>query len=148
MTTNKIPNWLVITMVILGVIGLFDASYLTISHYTGSQLNCNIFEGCEVVTTSKYSKILGIPVSLLGALYYLTILITAVIYLDRKNTKVFQLLRGFTIFGLLFTGWFTYVQGFILHAWFQYCVLSAITSTTLFILALISLCYLPIRGKA
>jgi uncharacterized membrane protein len=48
----------------------------------------------------------------------------------------FQLF-GVTLIGLLFSGYLTYVQFGILHAYCPYCLLSAVTTTCLFIISTI-----------
>ena len=55
------------------VLGLAFAIYLTVEHYTPSTtLACpeSATVNCQKVTTSSYSHVLGIPVALLGAVYF------------------------------------------------------------------------------
>lgn len=55
------------------VLGLAFAIYLTVEHYTQSTtLACpeSATVNCQKVTTSSYSHVLGIPVALLGAVYF------------------------------------------------------------------------------
>ncbi len=122
-----------IAFILVALLGLCDASYLTIKHFRGEVPPCSILHGCGQVTTSVYSQILGIPVALLGTLYYLTILFGCILYLDTKNTKILKYLSYFTITGLLFSIYFTALQAFVIHSWCQYCLFSAFTSTILFI---------------
>lgn len=136
-----LPNWLIYMILAVAFLGFIDASYLTISHYTGSELNCTLTQGCGEVTSSEYSKIFGTPVALLGLLYYLTVLIGTLLYYDTRNFKIIQLLRPLSLAGFLFSAWFVYVQIFLIQAICQYCMLSAITSTILFILGLVTLKY-------
>ena len=136
---NPLPKWIIITILIVSFIGFLDAAYLTAEHYSAGAIECNIFEGCNEVTTSQYSVIAGIPVAILGALYYLVIFISSLIYLDRENLSVLYSACWLTTAGLLFSIWFTYVQIFLLQTLCQYCILSAITSTILFVLAAILL---------
>lgn len=133
-----VPNKLVIFLLIVALLGFADATYLTIEHYQNVIPPCTT-SGCETVLTSAYSSVVGIPVSLLGALYYLIVLIGVFAYLESKNTKVLKWALLFTVFGLLCSLWFLYVQAFILNAYCQYCLVSAATSTILFITAVITL---------
>lgn len=133
---NIIPNWLILSISTLAFIGFLDASYLTIKHFTGGIVNCTLTEGCDIVTTSQYSEIFGIPVALLGLFYYLTVLITSLLYFDTKNYKIISFLPIMATAGILFSGWFVYAQIFLIKAICQYCVLSAITSTLIFILSM------------
>lgn len=133
---QPISKWIVFAILAISFLGFLDATYLTINHYSGGNIECNILAGCDTVTQSKYAVILGIPVALMGALFYLTMLISSLLYLDRKNTKAIYLASYLTIFGFVFSLWFTAVQVFILHAYCQYCLVSAIFSTILFILGI------------
>lgn len=70
------PRWLTVAAPLLCLAGLAVATYLTIAHFdTQVRLVCSDtgFVNCAAVTTSAQSKIIGIPVALLGLLYFLTI---------------------------------------------------------------------------
>ena len=72
-----VPRWLPITSLALVVIGLALSVYLTYEHYTASAtLACsdNGVVNCLQVTTSAQSKVFGIPVALLGLLYFVAML--------------------------------------------------------------------------
>jgi uncharacterized membrane protein len=129
-------NKLIFGFVGLALIGFLDAIYLTVSHYTG-HINCSVISGCQEVLLSPYSKILGIPLALLGALYYLFILINSLLYIDNQNkwSKIF--LSYLPIFGFLFSLYLLYLMIFVIEALCQYCLISAGSSTILFILSLI-----------
>lgn len=124
-------------LLLFGLLGFLDASFLTIEHFRGEIPPCTITHGCEQVTTSPYSYIFGVPVALLGLMYYTSVLLGAVLYLDIKDEKILRVLAHYTIIGFLFSLWFTFLQAFIIRAWCQYCLFSALTSTSLFILGVI-----------
>ncbi|MEK7641946.1 MAG: vitamin K epoxide reductase family protein [Patescibacteria group bacterium] len=130
-----IPTSFAVGILIVAVLGFVDAAYLTIEHYKGVIPPCSVVSGCETVLTSSYSLILGMPVSLLGALYYLVIAIGIFAYMDTKKTEILKWTLFLTIFGLLMSLWFLVVQAFILKAWCIYCLGSAVTSIALFVLA-------------
>ncbi|MDP3710739.1 MAG: vitamin K epoxide reductase family protein [bacterium] len=133
MIPSKKLNWILAVFIVAGFIGFLDAAYLTVQHYQQGVLPCYIFEGCDLVTTSKYSAIFGIPVSLFGALYYVFIMLAALFYLDTKNKKALKILKILPVVGLVATIWFLFLQIFIIKAICFYCVVSAVTSTTIFI---------------
>jgi len=110
-----------------------DAGYLSFKHMRHEVPTCTIIKGCDVVTTSAYSSILGIPVAYLGTLYYLSILFLAIVYIDKKNPMALALASRLTIAGLLASAWFVYLQLFILNAICVYCMGSALSSTILFV---------------
>jgi uncharacterized membrane protein len=73
----EVPTWLPIVSLTLAVIGLGLSAYLTYEHYTGSTtLACsdNGAVNCLQVTTSAESKVFGIPVALLGLLYFIAMI--------------------------------------------------------------------------
>jgi uncharacterized membrane protein len=136
-----IPKWIIFALIFVSFIGFLDATYLTAKHYLGTPLECSIFEGCERVTTSPYATVFGIPVALLGALYYLFIFILSVAYLDTKRSLFISIIPPFTAMGLLASVWFIYLQLFVIKAICIYCVVSAVTSTALFILGIFVIRY-------
>lgn len=134
--TTKIILWV---MVATSVLGFFDAFYLTVKHYTNSTPVCSIIAGCEVVTTSVYSVILGIPVALLGVLYYIAVLGTSLILLSTPNKLLKTLLPYATVTGLAASAWFVYLQLFVIQTICIYCIGSATTSTILFVCGMLLL---------
>ncbi|MBD3360197.1 hypothetical protein GF366_00175 [Candidatus Peregrinibacteria bacterium] len=138
---KKIPNWLIWSIVIVAFAGFLDATYLTVAHFSGSELNCSILEGCNEVTASEYSKIFGIPLALMGSLYYITILILTLLHYDTGNKNVISLVPILTTIGFIFTLYLVYLQLFVINAICVYCMFSALTSTVLFVLGLFILKY-------
>jgi uncharacterized membrane protein len=129
---NSIPKWIVILLVVIAVIGFADSTYLTIEHFRNVIPPCTT-DGCETVLTSVYSTIVGVPVSVLGSLYYLAILVLLVAYLDSKKEKALRIAMVGTTLGFIMSAYFFIIQAFVLHAFCQYCLLSALTSTILFV---------------
>lgn len=129
-----IPKWIIIMLVIAVLIGFADATYLTVEHYQNKIPPCTI-GGCEIVLTGSYSQIIGIPVSLLGAIYYLFILIFLILYIDLKKEIFLRVPLIVSIFGLIASIWFSYLQIFVIKAFCPYCAVSAVTSLIIFISA-------------
>ena len=107
--------------------GLGIAAYLTIVHYTGAAPACAIAHGCEVVQSSAYAKLAGIPVALLGLLGYAAILASLVRDDETARTVTALLALG----GAGFSAWLTYVEVARLDAICIWCVGSAICMTML-----------------
>jgi uncharacterized membrane protein len=73
-----VSGWRPITAFVLSIAGFGDSMYLTIEHYTGnSALVCsaNSVVDCLKVTTSPESKVFGIPVALLGLVFFTAMLV-------------------------------------------------------------------------
>lgn len=122
-----------ILFLVIALIGFADATYLTIQDSLNVIPPCFVASGCETVLTSAWSKIGGIPVALLGALYYLAIVILSGIFLFTKKESVLRITSWGTFLGLFATLWFVSLQLFIIKNICFYCMISAATSITLFI---------------
>jgi len=123
---------------IVGLLGLTDSIYLTIHHYNATEVPCGITGGCEQVLTSSYAEIAGLPLGVYGAIAYFTAFALAFLsaYGNELTWKLFGILA--TIMAAA-SCWFIFVQAYYIHAYCQYCLGSALTSFTLFVLFLISL---------
>jgi uncharacterized membrane protein len=104
------------------LIGLGIATYLTIVHYAGGSPVCAIAHGCATVQKSRYAEVAGVPVAVLGLLGYVAILASLVRDTETTRTAAAYL----SIAGLAFSGWLTYVELFEIHAICIWCVGSAI----------------------
>lgn len=123
---------------LFAIVGLVDSIYLTVHHYTAEPVPCSIIDGCEMVLTSAYATIGGIPLAALGAFAYLDAFLFAVFWAMGKSF-------GRLLFGVqstimaAFSIWLIYVQAVKINAFCQFCLLSAATSILLFVIFLISL---------
>ncbi|KKU16098.1 MAG: hypothetical protein UX24_C0021G0001 [Candidatus Giovannonibacteria bacterium GW2011_GWB1_45_9b] len=86
-------------IVLCAITGIGIMSYLTYIHYSQSKSFCDISQevSCDVVTTSIYSEIFGIPVSVLGLLYFAAVLFLIL----KKRDRAFQTLFIITLFALV-----------------------------------------------
>lgn len=130
-----IPKWLIYTIMAVAMLGFIDATYLAVLHFVQEVPPCSIIRGCEIVTRSIYSEIFGIPVALLGSLYYLSVFSIAFYYLKTLKFQAGHLLAKITWAGVIASGYFLYLQLFVLKAICLFCMISIATSTTLLILA-------------
>ena len=126
--------WLPAVMLLVSILGFIDATYLTVTHYTGVAIPCTITHGCDIVTKSAYAEVLGVPVALLGSVFYLVVFAILFLAIDNNSTKLLRLAGRLTLVGFLSSLWFLFVQAFLLHAFCQWCIGSAVSSTLLFIL--------------
>src|SRR6476646_4220350 len=123
---------------VVALLGFTDSIYLTIHHYNATEVPCGITGGCEQVLTSTYAEIAGIPLGVFGGIAYFTAFALAVLsaYGNELTWKLFGVLA--TLMAAA-SCWFIFVQAYYIHAYCQYCLGSALTSFTLFVLFLISL---------
>lgn len=124
---------------LLALAGLLISSYLTLYKlgYLG-EIQCTI-GGCETVQTSRWAVFLGLPVSAWGLGAYVTILALAIAGVQPRFARarwVALALFALSGVGVVFSAWLTYLEAFVIHAWCQWCVISAILITLIFLLSL------------
>jgi uncharacterized membrane protein len=117
-------------MIVVTVLGVALATYLTIVHYAGLKPACTAGQSCVKVQTSQWSKLDGVPVALLGLIGYIGILITLLLP-DREETRLATL--GITVIGFGFSVYLTYREGHSIHAYCEECLTSAVFMTLLMI---------------
>jgi uncharacterized membrane protein len=106
------------------LVGLAEATYLTVLFLTGEMAVCGGSADCAQVLGSKFSHIGSFPVSGFGALAYFAVFSFATFaafgYLLARK---FLMLTVWSMFA--FTLWLLYVQAFQVHAFCRYCLFSA-----------------------
>jgi uncharacterized membrane protein len=124
MTVSRFRSILFTAVAIVAVVGLADATYLTVQALTGETLSCGGSPDCFRVLGSSYAKLGGIPVAMLGALAYFTVFTFATFaaFGYARAPKLLVLTAGAMF---LMTLWLLYVQAFLLHAYCRYCLFSA-----------------------
>src|SRR5881227_1120622 len=124
MTASRFRTILYAAVAIVSVVGLADATYLTVQALTGETLTCGGSPDCFRVLGSSYAKVGGIPVALMGALAYFTVfsLATFAGFGYAHALKFLPLMVGIMF---LETLWLLYVQAFLLHAYCRYFLFSA-----------------------
>lgn len=133
---NKIAK-LPLLAALVALVGLFDAIYLTIHHYTGEKVPCSVTGGCEAVLTSSYAEIGGIPLAAFGAAAYFIAFSLAI--LAAFGNRLMWKLFGFQVTIMaVFSVYLLYVQKYEIKEFCQYCLLSAAVCVTLFAIALFS----------
>ena len=118
---------------VASLIGFADTVYLTANHYMGTGVQCLLFEGCEIVLTSWYSEIFGIPLVILGVMFYGGIFLVVNIYDIYQNNLFLYLLKLGGIAGFVASLVFLFIQLFILEALCFYCLISFGSSTVIFV---------------
>lgn len=124
------------SLIALNIIGGLDAAYLTWVKVVEKGI-CGVSSGCEVVNTSQYSSIAGVPIAVLGGGAYLVML--AVLLLE-KRSDFFEfngpmIVFGLSLAGVLYSAYLTYLELYVIHAICPFCVLSAVVLTLILILS-------------
>jgi len=116
-----------IAILVFCLIGIADAGYLTYVHYAGLKVLCLSSGGCETVQASRWAKLGGIPVSVLGLAGYITIGLSLLVRGELGRAAGFAV----ALIGFGFSLYLTYRELFTIHAICQWCVASAVIMTAL-----------------
>jgi uncharacterized membrane protein len=121
----------------VSLIGLADSIYLTVEHLSGRSVRCTITSGCSEVLSSPYATVRGYPLAALGALAYFAVFSLATLAaFGYKGMGKLLLLLVSAMF--LMTLWLFYLQAFVIRHFCQFCLLSALVTTTLLVLVFLS----------
>ena len=121
-------------MIAITLLGVAVAGYLTYIHYAGIQPLCGKNGGsCEIVQTSEYSKLAGVPVALIGLIGYVAILASLLVP-ENETSRLATV--AFTVVGFGFSAYLTYRELFSIHHICEWCVSSAVLVTVLMCLAI------------
>jgi uncharacterized membrane protein len=120
-----------LAIAVVAVVGLGVAGYLTYVHYAGIKVLCLSSGGCETVQASRYAKLAGIPVAVLGLGGYVLLLGSAVVRSEAGKAVG----AGVALAGFGFSVYLTYREVFTIQAICQWCVASAVLMTVLAVLA-------------
>ncbi len=121
----------------LNFLGLLDTAYLVYLHYKPTPTEwCKLGEkfDCDIVNKSIYAEIFDIPVAILGFGTY--VVLFALAWITRKKiaaphtATLLWLMFGLTTIGVLFSGYLTYIEFFVLGAICIFCVVQQIIILT------------------
>jgi uncharacterized membrane protein len=127
-------------MALVSLVGIFVAAYLTL-YKLGKigTLACGT-GACETVQLSKWGDFLGVPVAAWGVGFYVLVFALALAGLQGRFAESRGLALALVLFtgwGVVFTGWLTYLELFVIDAICRWCVGSAALVVVLFVLALL-----------
>lgn len=103
---------------ILAIFGVGISLYLTYVKLSSDPFICG-FGDCGTVQHSKYGSMFGIPVAVLGVVYYFALL--TLIQTQKRKLEMYWL-----IWGVLFSSYLTFIELFVLKAICGWCVVSFI----------------------
>jgi uncharacterized membrane protein len=125
-------------LALLGLPGVGVAAYLTYSHWADRPTVCAGVGECELVQTSEYSDIAGVPVALLGLLYFVAMAFLALARVNRIEWMpealewAHPVALSMALAATAFVAYLTYVELFVLEAICVWCVaLAALTAVSL-----------------
>jgi uncharacterized membrane protein len=124
---------------LLALLGLLVSLYM-LAHALGltGPVMCGLGD-CETVQDSAYAWVGPIPVSGLGVAGYLALLVVSLLGLQpplQRSRAVSLTLLGGGVVGVGFSVYLTYLEAFVIHAWCQWCVVSAVLMMLAFVASL------------
>lgn len=138
---NKELKIISYTGMILCLLGLIDSIYLTIAHYTTPViLACpeSKFINCAKVTTSPYSVIHGIPVAMLGLVFFVFMGILQLPHFWKsKNKNIHKIRLLFSVIGIFTIFYLVYIELYKLKAICLYCTAAHILTFLIFVITII-----------
>jgi uncharacterized membrane protein len=130
------------TPVVLSALGILVSGYLSVKRFTGGSLACSRWAECDVVNTSVYAKIYGVPVAFIGLAGYLVLLGLALAVLQASGPTQRRLL-GLSLLlalgGVGFSAYLTYLELYVIEALCSWCVSSATLISLLAIVGWVNL---------
>jgi uncharacterized membrane protein len=122
---------------LLSLGGLADSIYLTVTHLTGEDVTCIASSGCSEVLSSAYSSVGKIPLGAFGALgYFVAFSLATLAAFGYPRARIFLTV---VVAGMLATTlWLLYVQAFVLHAFCDFCLLSAALTLSLSVIVVVN----------
>jgi uncharacterized membrane protein len=115
---------------LLGLCGFFLSFYIYSKKKAKKKLICPRYSTCDTVIHSDYSKIIGIPVEVLGMVYYAFIgsAYTFIFIGGAWSYQVAIVLLGISLCACLFSLYLVSIQAFVVKHWCVWCLSSALTS--------------------
>jgi uncharacterized membrane protein len=111
----------------LAAAGLVIALYLTIVKLAGVAPVCGPSGGCEIVETSAYAEILGVPVAAIGVAYSIMATAGAVTWWRRSEVRALWVLYGLGLTGSLVEAYLVYLELAVIHAVCLWCAAYGVT---------------------
>jgi uncharacterized membrane protein/thiol-disulfide isomerase/thioredoxin len=127
---------------ILAVLGLIVAGYMAYIEITRVEAVCGPVGECNVVQTSQYAQIAGIPVAVLGLVFYLATLVLWAVQRSgagRWAQPAALILLGASLFGVVFSIYLTLLELFVIHAVCMWCLSSALITTLIMVVVVAQL---------
>ena len=121
----------------LDIFGLAVASYLSIVELGGGVPVCGPIKGCDTVANSAYSRIGGVPVAVFGVGLSLILLVAALAWWKTGDRRLLATHYGFSLVGVTFELYFTYLQVFVIDAICVWCASYGISLVLRFLIALV-----------
>lgn len=139
-----------VALLVLSLLGAGISGYLVYAHFFKINPVCLPSAPCEVVLTTRYADMWGVPLSLLGLLMYLGLIVLnagQIVIKAEKRTLAAIGVYSLSLAGTLFSLYLLYLEAFVIHGYCTWCLASGIVILTSLILSLVNLFQLGLTFK-
>ena len=122
-------------LIFIALIGFSLSFYIYRKKRLQQTLVCPLKLSCDTVVHSDYSKFFGIPVEIIGLIYYGLIVVAYASFLFIPEFVYPIVIFGFLIasaLAFLFSLYLTFIQAVILKQWCTWCLISAFLCVIIF----------------
>lgn len=122
--------YLVWATAILSLLGVGISAFTLLERMgavSGEFCSINSKFNCDVVNSSVYSEILGLPVGLIGILGYGALLAGIFLYERSRFEWLITVMGSAALLGIAFSLYLTYIEAFVLYTWCIVCISSQVT---------------------
>lgn len=130
-------------LILLSVIGIADSGYLLWMHgrsalSTGRRESAFCpANACDTVNQGNYAEIGGVPIAAFGLGAYLTLLGLSVLAAALKGRHIVKAIGMLSGVGVSVSAYLIYVQGAVIRAICSWCIVSALTMLSIFVVSLV-----------
>lgn len=141
----RISGW---AIPMVSLLGFGVALYLAYVEVNQVEAVCGPIGQCNIVQSSEYAQLLGVPIAVWGVLSYTSIIVLWAVQRYAQSTLGNLSLLGLAVLSVwatLFSIYLTLLEIFVIHAVCAWCMSSAIISTVLMLLVIVPLT--PVYAK-
>ena len=133
-------HWPYVILIFVAFAGFLLASHIFRKKRVKQPMVCPLNSNCEAVINSRFSTLLGIPLEIIGMLYYAITALSYGLFLILPNiitTQLTFITLVITTFAFLFSLYLTFIQAFAIKEWCVWCLTSAFFCTIIFTMTLL-----------
>ena len=135
------PRWVAPTNFVIALAGVAVATYLTVAHYTSPDVLACSSTGvinCERVTTCAQSVVSGIPVAVLGLVWFLAMAVLCSPWAWRSPASWIRITRQVAVWtAMAFVLWLVYAELFVIRAICLWCTVVHVLAFALFVIVVL-----------
>jgi uncharacterized membrane protein len=134
----RVARWVAPSTLAITAAGIAVSTYLTIAHFSNPELLVCSDSGtvdCSAVTTSAQSTFLGIPVALLGLLWFVGMFVLCLPQAWNATWRPIHIARALgALGGMGFVLWLVYAELIIIGAICLWCTVAHVLAFALFVI--------------